>query len=298
VWQRLCSRLRLICVRSSLFNYTLLTDITQVIDALTKGKRLALGPDSWRQVMCVDDEECSFESLINIVSEVPILLEKSNDLIRSGEVDEEHLRNLFEVVRKIEAWKQCHKLAATKPPYWAVPSRLHNPSDNGFASPLFPFALEYRCLNVAMLFMFGSAVMLQMLTAALRIMDTSSVPRDVFFAQNNDPALGQPQLNEDESTNFQFRDEATLYSLPFIKRKADNIARFICQSIEYCCRQELGTVAAQASCHPQFTLRDYFQRAGLKRELEWCRNIKNMAGPGLRRGIDMMMFGSEQNIER
>jgi hypothetical protein len=275
----------------------LLADETQVIDALTKGKRLALGPDSWRQVMCVDDVEYSFESLINVVSEVPLLLEQSNELIRSGQADEGHLRSLFEVVLKIEAWQQSVRLSSMKPPYWAVPSRLHNPSDDGFASPLFPFALEYRCLNVAMLFMFGSAVMLQTLTAALRIMDASSVPQNNSFAQNNDPALSRPQPIQDESTTIQFQDEGTSYSAPSIKRKADNIARFICQSIEYCCRQEMGTVGAQASCHPQFTLRNYFQRAGFKRELDWCENIKNMAGPGLRRGIDMMMFGSEQNIE-
>jgi hypothetical protein len=272
----------------------LLTDISQVIDALTKGKRLALGPNTWRQVMCVDDEEYSFESLMNLVAEVPPLLETSNELIRSGEVDEEHLQSLFEVVRKMEAWQQSHKLTATKPPYWAVPSRLHNPSDDDFASPLFPFALEYRCLNVAMLFMFGSAVMLQTLTAALRIMDTYLVQHDSPFARNCDSSLHHIQLDEDERTGLLPLNEATL---SLVKRKADSIARFICQSIEYCCRQEMGTVGAQASCHPQFTLRNYFQRAGLKRELDWVKNIKNMAGPGLRRGIDMMMFGSEKEVE-
>jgi hypothetical protein len=298
LWQRLCSRLRLICVCHSSFTHLLVTNSTQVIDALAKGERLALDPDTWRQVICVDDVEFSLESLMNIVSEAPVLLEKSSELIRSGEVDEEHLLSLFETVHKIETWQQSHKLSSIKPPYWAVPSRLRNPSDDGFAGPLFPFALEYRCMNVAMLFMFGSSVMLQILTAAVRIMDTSSAPQDNFFAPKSDPSLDQTQLDENESTDPQFHDGATSYSLPYIKRKADNIARFICQSIEYCCRQEMGTVGAQASCHPQYALRNYFQRAGLERELEWCRNIKNMAGPGLRRRIDMMMFGPEEENQR
>jgi hypothetical protein len=267
-----------------------------VIDALAKGSRLVLDPDTWRQVMCASDMGFTLESLMDIVSEVPILIEKSNETIKFGTPNGEHLLSLLNVVREIGAWQQAHKLSFIEPPYWAIPSQLHNPSDDGFASPLFPFALEYKALNVAMLFMFGSGVMLQVLTAAARMMEIFEA-HGKLVAQCCEAPIDQDPGNENENTVFQFRDDATSYSLPYVKRKADNLARFICQSIEYCCRQETGTVGAQASCHPQYTLRNYFERAGLQRELEWCKNIKNMAGPGLRRGLDMMMFGSTDSAQ-
>jgi hypothetical protein len=296
VWQQLCSRLRLICVRNSSLTIELLTDVGQVIDALAKGNRLALDPDTWRQVMRASDMDFTLESLMDIVSKVPLLMEKSNEMIKFGTPNEEHLLSLLNGVREIGAWQQAHKLSSIEPPYWAVPSQLHNPSDDEFTSPLFPFALEFRSLNVAMLFMFGSGVMLQMLTAAACMMEITAAHGNLL-AQRSDFSLNQDPRNENQSTIFQFRDDATSYSLPYVKQKADDIARFICQSIEYCCRQETGTVGAQASCHPQYTLRNYFKGEGLQRELEWCKNIKNMAGPGLRRGIDMMMFGSTDSAQ-
>jgi hypothetical protein len=273
------------------------TNTGQVIDALAKGKRLALDPDAWRQVICARGDDFTLESLMDMVSEVPLLMERSNELISFGQLDGENLLSLLKAVSEIGAWQQARKLSSPKPLYWAVPSRLHNPHDDGFASPLFPISLEYRSLNMAMLFMFSSAVMLQMLTAAARMMETTAA-HDSLFAHSCNASPDQQESNEDESTIFRFHDDATSYSLRYVRRKADNIARFICQSIEYCCRQEMGTVGAQASCHPQYTLKIYFQRAGLQRELEWCKNIKNMAGPGLRRGIDMMMFGSTEENAR
>jgi hypothetical protein len=296
VWQQLCSRLRLICVRSPSLTHELLTEVGQVVDALAKGNRLALDPDTWRQVMYASDMDFTLESLMDIVSEVPLLMEKSNEMIKSRKLNEEHLLSLLNVVGEIGAWQQAHKISSIEPPYWAVPSQLHNPSDDEFTSPLFPFALEYRSLHVAMLFMFGSGVMLQMLTAAALMMEITAAHGNLF-AQRGDLLLEQDPRNENPNTIFQFQDDAASYSLPYVKQKADDLARFICQSIEYCCRQEAGTVGAQASCHPQYTLRNYFRRAGLQRELEWCKNIKNMAGPGLRRGLDMMMFGSTDNAQ-
>jgi hypothetical protein len=242
----------------------------------------------------MDRTTFSSESLMDIVSEVPFLLERSNCLIRSGVTDDEHIESLLAVYKEINAWKQPHTLGSTKTPYWAVPSRLHNPSDDGFANQLFPFALEYRCLNLAMLFMFGSAVMLQILSAVLVLKGSSGLKHEGIPKQASTVSSTQDQVVDNQSMNLEADDTDKFWSVSRIRSEADKLARFLCQSIEYCCRHETGTVGAQASCHTQFVLRNYFRQTGQDRELDWCRNIKNMDGPGVRRAIEMMLFGDDE----
>lgn len=114
-----------------------------------------------------------------------------------------------------------------------------------------------------MLLMFSSAVMLQILLSVM-----------ILIAHNN-------KHNDAESS-----------CLMWVESRANELSRLICQSMEYCYRRDMGTLGAQANCHPQYVLRRYFRLVGRERELEWCRNMRNMDGPGLRRGIDMMLFGN------
>jgi len=78
-----------------------------------------------------------------------------------------------------------------------------------------------------------------------------------------------------------------------IKSEADRLARFLCQSIEYCHRADMGTLGPQSTTYTQWVLRCYYRKAGLDRELEWCRNIKYMTGPNSQCGIVSMLFGED-----
>jgi hypothetical protein len=187
--------------------------------------------------------------------------------------DLEYIQTLLGKSHQIASWQQAYRLGSKELVSWTIPSKLHNPADDGFTNKLFPFAIEYKCLNDAMLLMFSSAVMLQLLSAAILAGEAhGKVHTDNIYLKFLDA-------------------EQRPWSLAALKAEANRLARFLCQSMEYCCRYEMGTVGAQASCHPQYALGHYFRQAGLARELDWCKNIKNMDGYGLRRGIDMMLFG-------
>jgi hypothetical protein len=242
--------------------------------------------------MLFDNTEFSLESLMDIVSEVPLLLERSKGLISSGGLDDEHVRSLLAVYKRMGAWKQPREPGSNNPHYWAVPSRLHNPSDDGYTNQLFPFALEYRCLNIAMLFMFGSAIMLQILSSILLLKRSDEATHEEIIEQTETPSGDKDRFFD---TDLESGDTNELWPTSRVRREADKLARFLCQSIEYCCRHEMGTVGAQASCHSQFALRNYFRQTRQRRELDWCRNIKNIDGPGVRRAIEMMLFGDEED---
>jgi hypothetical protein len=263
-----------------------------VIIALTKRQSLGIEPSLWRKLLPVGDEIESFETLMDAVIEVPCLLEKSDKLIRSGSTDLEFLKDLFTAYKKMQAWQQWCKLSSGKPPYWAVPSRSTNPADDGFETQLFPFALEYRRLKIAMLFIFSSAVMLQILSAALSLYATNT------NKQLETPPYSDFQDNTSSSTNHVLQEEdSEIWSSSRIRVEADKVARFICQSTEFCFRQEMGTVGTQAMCHPLFAMRDYFRQTGQARELEWCQNIRNMRGAGIRTGVQIMVFGDDRDFQ-
>jgi hypothetical protein len=254
---------------------------------LTKGQSLGIEPNLWRQLLPVDEEVQSLETLMDVVVEVPRLLEKSDELIRSGLKAEEHFQDLLTAFKKVQTWQQWCKSSSDKPLYWAVPSRSTNPADDGYGTQLFPFALEYGCLNIAMLFIFSSAVMLQILSAALSL-DATPVNKHLQtppYHEFQDEAAGIPG---------DFRE---LWSSTHIRGEADKVARFMCQSTEFCFRQEMGTVGTQAMCHPLFAMGDYYHQTGQTRELHWCQNIRNMRGAGLRTGLRMMMFGDNTRFE-
>jgi hypothetical protein len=284
-----------VCVSQHSFDILLIVTI-QVINALTQGKGLGIDEGTWRRLIPVDDAVKSLETLMDVITDVPLLLEKSDEIIKSGTEDLEHCRNLLAAFQKIVTWQQWCKLSSTKPLYWAVPTRSHNPSEDGLATQLFPFALEYECLNVAMLFIFSSAVMLQVLSAALLLQRAGGLPEGDINQQFTSRISDDLQVDANGNIHLVSQlVDAHAWSISRIRSEGDKIARFLCQSTEYCFRREMGTVGTQAMCHPQYTLRNYLRQVGLVRELDWCINIRNMKGPDLGRGLVMMMFGNEEN---
>jgi hypothetical protein len=264
----------------------LLSIILKVIMALRERRALALDPSIWRQLIGVHSAEDSLEALVDLISEVPILLERTDQVVASSVGSPELLRTLLEVSERFRTWQRSYRLSSAGPMYWAAPSRLHNPSDDAFASKLFPFTLDFASLNAAIQSSFSSAVMLQVLTAALLLLERDNASYKEIIEQDK-PDHSNHELLKLESQN----DEKTSWSVCSIQQEADRLARFLCQTIEYSFRYEMGTLGAQTTCHPQWALRSYFRYAGLPRELEWCKNINNMHDTSLRPGLALMLFG-------
>ncbi|KAH7394902.1 hypothetical protein DE146DRAFT_615659 [Phaeosphaeria sp. MPI-PUGE-AT-0046c] len=268
LWLRLCSRLRVICV----------------IIALSQGTRLALSPGTWAQLLDADNTNKSFEDLMDIVSEVPSLLE-SCDALQPPTNNEDLLRSLLGRMTNISSWQQSYRLELHILPYWAVPSQLHHPSDDKFAARLFPLVLEYQSLVVATLFIFSSTAMLKILLVALRLANLSSRGSR---ASKTRAIRGDVTIKHSNTIQF-------CYTVVEMQTEADRLARLLCQSMEYCLRQEMGTLGLQVNCLSQSVLRGYFWQAGRERELDWVRNISKAYGPGFLCGMKMMLFHHEQD---
>ncbi|KAF1832296.1 hypothetical protein BDW02DRAFT_571215 [Decorospora gaudefroyi] len=281
VWLRLCSRLRIICVRLNATGLTPPNNALQLIIGLTKRKRLALDLPVWHQLMNIDYAPESLGGLLDVISPVPKLLEESDNAIESGTKDPDLLRSLVDIFKRIEAWQYAYKLSLPGQPYWATPARLHNPSDDSYTNCLFPFALDFENMDVAINYTFSAAVMLQILSAALLL------GRQTCDAASRHEACQYASQEQDFGTH---REQC---SLPSIQNEADRLARFLCQSVEYCFRSEMGTLGAQITCLPLWAMGNYFRQAGLQRELQWCKKIKDMKGPSMRQRVNLMLLGSE-----
>jgi hypothetical protein len=235
--------------------------------------------------MNADDAHGSFDELISLVSELPQMLEEVEITLANGHETTTStastlLQSLLHFYDKLVRWKELFNSRFDHKGYWAVPSKLHNPSDDAYSDPLFPFALEYASLDISMLFTFGAGVMLQVLTTVLQLDKQIRYFESQSMAQYRTiDSISPNELNQRYDSETSIREEA------------NHAARLVCSSVEYCLRKDMGTLGPQCLCHAQWILRRYFYQSGLKRELDWCSNIRNMSGPGFRCGIDMMALG-------
>jgi hypothetical protein len=174
----------------------------------------------------------------------------------------------------LDDWRglvHCNIAARNQTPlYWSVPSRASNPADDGYPDKLFPFALVFSSLE-------GASPWIVCCSFMLDILETILLLRAKLASLDVSQSLGG---SLDGSTEKESPNQAD----------ADHIARMLCQSVEYCYRSENGTFGPQITCNAQATLLGYFAGRGMKRELEWCRAIKYMTGPGTSFGIDLMQF--------
>ncbi|KAF5690414.1 hypothetical protein FCIRC_867 [Fusarium circinatum] len=261
-WNDLCRRLCVICV----------------IQALSQKKPLNLEPSLWRKHIGPWAAPESFGAMLDMSINIPSVMAEAHTLALSNEKDREkvlrYVNLLTEKFRLLEDWRALvhRKIAARNqtPLFWTVPSRASNPADDGYPDKLFPFALIFSSVEAASPWILGSSIMLD-------IVETILLLREKLGGSDTSSSPG-------ESLNG-YKEKS-----PPNQADADRIARMLCQSIEYCYRSENGTFGPQITCNAQTTLLGYFAGRGMKRELEWCRAIKYMKGPGTSFGIDLMQF--------
>jgi hypothetical protein len=237
-----------------------------------------------RELMSTSNKHDAFHELIDIACKVPILLEESDTLIARGKIMPEEMKaNLFKaslaVLEKLYDRHQKYKHEKEKPLYCAVPTKLENPADEPYKGKLFPFALQFESLETASLVVFWGAIVLQVLCSMIDL-------HQHFYNSILTSASSKPDhfAGPEPILNSRFPKASS------IKDEADKLARYLCQSFEYCYRIENGTVGPQMTCYARWILKSHFERFHYERELAWCLNIKNMKGPDFRTGIELMEF--------
>ncbi|KAF2466089.1 uncharacterized protein BDR25DRAFT_306293 [Lindgomyces ingoldianus] len=102
------------------------------------------------------DDLNKLEEIVDIIIEIHCLLEESRLLSNTNSDNSiwraTVMKGLLYLYHKLESWRDTVRKQLTDLPYRAVPSRLHNPSDDSYADRLFPFALEWDSLNTAALY--------------------------------------------------------------------------------------------------------------------------------------------------
>ena len=260
------------------------------MEALTKPSTRSMTIQYCRQitkVMSTSTRHDSFHELIDVASEAPAVLEQSDLLMsESGTLSDQEMGNIFStsltVIEKLEDRQQRYRAEIGRPLFWTMPSSVENPADESYDSKVFPFALHFNNLETASQVILLWSITLQVLCSMLdlyeRFFDTSALSPAFKRSNAADATVPVPILNSRFPTMLS------------VKAEADKLARYLCQTIEYCHRISNGTIGPQMTCYSQWILKSYFRRLNYKRELAWCLNIKNMRGPEFRHGIELMGF--------
>lgn len=229
----------------------------------------------------------SFHELIDVACEVPVLLEESDMLTARRNIMPKQwraslLNASLAVLEKLHDHHQRYRTKTGRPLYWAVPSGVDSPADGPYDTKLFPFALQFESLETASHVVLWWAIILQVLCSMIdlyqRFFGSPTIASEFDPSNSEDLTGPEPRLNSRFPTMFS------------VKEEADNVARCLCQSIEYCHKIENGTIGPQMTTYAQWVLKSYFRQFHYERELVWCLNIKNMRGPGFRHGIELMGF--------
>lgn len=234
-----------------------------MVHSLTHGRSLTLGHEEW-SVLFGQVKSESFTYFLKLSVELPYLLEKADALLQRGYGDETTAHYSDVLMRKyyeLEAWR------AQKPvPYWVVPSILENPADDDHGDKLFPFALRFQHISLAVQWIFCSSLMLQALDAGLALQ----------ALKGSSPETALPHVR-----------------VIMLQNEAEKLARILCQCFEYCYSPENGTFGVQATCVTKWAVQKYFEQHGRLREFKWCENIDGMRGASQCR-FELMAVGLQR----
>lgn len=246
----------------------------KTLSQLTRRERGPLSRAQWSKLMPGSSSTELFDQLMNIACELPGTLEEAAELFVVQETDscEEDksktvIVELWNVLKEIYDSQARLHANSPEPLYTAVPSKFTNPADERYETKLFPFALTFRSLEILSYFVVSWAMQLQILATLLQLKHEGvileAMPPD--FHNLHDSFGG-------------------------IRGEAERLGRYLCQSVEYCHRTEMGTAGPQTMLYSKWVMRYFLTRFGTEREVEWCQRIGCMDGMDATCGIKMMAF--------
>ncbi|KAI1120340.1 hypothetical protein F5Y10DRAFT_258624 [Nemania abortiva] len=277
-WQHLVVRMRVVCT----------------LEALTKRQgQMILENDIWRQVV----RECGlngpFDEVFHIIADVPTMLGQAVTL---SSIDDRDVfmresavvvQSMLSMVTYILIWLDCFLRDSTTPRFWSIPSTAESIADVGPSNKVFPSCFEFESLTVATPTIMCWAVTAQLYSNVIQIHDL--VTRRLTHHIKLEDLLAKADIAiMDVAISLTGR---MAQSIDDIKREGSRMARYVCQSLEYFHRVELGTFGGQSTTYSRWSARQYFRlHPGHEQEWVWIQNVHNMKGDGTRWGLTMMAF--------
>lgn len=250
----------------------------------------SLTTSQYSQLNFTSNEHESIHGLIDVACEVPVVLERLKTLIASQRTVQvqwrgELFKSSLTVNEKLHERHRQYSSKRPKPLYWAEPSSMNNAADDPYGSKLFPFALHFESFETATQMILWWGMSLQILGNMLDLYRHSHASSTLSLTF--DHSRFENLMETEPFSNPRF------LTVSSVKEEADKLARYLCQSVEYCYKIENGTIGPQMTTYAQWGLKSYFRKFHHERELSWCLNIKNMKGPGFHNGVELMGFQVE-----
>lgn len=206
-------------------------------------------------------------------------------------------QSMLATTKVVQLWHDNFWKTSPTPRYWTVPSRATNPADIDHSDKTFPLCFEFQCVPVSVAVMLCWSVIAQLNSNVIQIYDLvqarlgASIELEDLLAQTDATVVDPASMLEaaSEITPPSTAEKGRL--IQEIQSEGTKMARYICQSMEYYHRIEMGTIGGQATIYPSWSARQYFRlHPGHEREWSWLQNICKMKGHGTRWGLRTMRF--------
>ncbi|KAI8944140.1 hypothetical protein F4801DRAFT_572747 [Xylaria longipes] len=285
-WRHLITRMRIVCT----------------LEALTKRQgQIILENDIWRQIVNETGFNGALDEVYIMIADIPTMLGQAVTLssIRDPDIFLKEsavvAQSMLAMVKSVEFWHDEFCKASPTPRYWSVPSSAANPADINVATKVFPSCFEFESLSAANPVAMCWAIAAQLYSNIIQIHDLVEVRLGCHIALGD--MLAQADTTAVDAAGSSF----VVSNLPFtadkdqfiedITSQGTRMARYVCQSLEYFHRTEMGTYGGHSTTYPCWSARQYFRlHPGHEREWSWLKSMHKMESPGTRWGLSMMTF--------
>ena len=180
---------------------------------------------------------------------------------------------------QLTTWNKDLKKQVDGELYWIVPSLAHSPADDPIRGRIFPLAFNFPSLNIAQL------LLLYWSTLIVLYQTIQGIQQRLIRCGKENTEMELNLRYEDTAD----RDERWLdHNCPSTSRVAD-LAKNICQSLEYCYRRKNGMLGLQSTVFPRWVAHEFYSsQPDCLRELIWCSEVGNMTAPDSRFDLHVM----------
>lgn len=236
-----------------------------------------------------------------MASDAPAVLERATSLPAIGSrnrlIKESAavVQSIFNIQKHFELWDDNFWKSSPTPRAWLVPSCATNPADVDLSNRIFPVCFEFESLNVSVLVTLCWGIRLHLHSNIIQIYELLQAKLGhpielevLLFETTTTRANDTEQYSDRKSSSTNARNGRLLHQ---VKSEATKLVRYVCQSMEYHHRVDMGTYGAHAVTYSSWSARQYFRlHRGHEREWSWLQNMHKMEGPGTRWGVTMMIF--------
>lgn len=235
-----------------------------------------------------------------MIADIPAIFERAVTLPLVGDLDvllkesAAVAQSILAMVKSIDLWYDEFWKVSPTPRFWTVQSCAANPADADYPDKLFPLCFKFESLSVAVPVVMCWSVLVQLYSNVIQIYDLVQarlghhIELEYLLTQADITVVNSLEASS-QNTIFHVTEKDR--SIQHIQNEGTRMAHYVCQSMEYFHRIEMGTYGGHSATYQSWSARQYFRlHPGHEREWSWLQNMHKMEGPDTRWGLAMMSF--------